>query len=79
MTTETGLNFRRSRLLAAIRSEGGRWTTRRTMTFFKAEALGTYRSTARDDLKHLAGQGYLDIRDVENDRYFILADTRVGA
>lgn len=78
ITTEPGLNFRRSQLLTEIRKQGGRWTTGRAQAFYRREQLGTYRKTARDDLKFLVERGHMICIDEGTDRYFLL-DTRVGA
>jgi len=52
---------RRTLLLAAIRAQGGEWTTSRAAAFY-ARALDTqhvYASNARRDLRRLAADGHL--------------------
>lgn len=75
LTTDPGLNFRRSQLLAKILKEGGRWTTVLAFNWYRDEELATQRSTARGDLNFLADHGYLLRVDDQNDRYFVPAST----
>lgn len=61
---------RRQALLAAIRSEGGRWTTRRVMDLLR-EMDAPQRSTARKALQDLWRRGWLIARGAQNDLYYL--------
>jgi hypothetical protein len=66
------LNPRRARLLAAIRTQGGLWTTGRVQVLYRA--LGApKRTTAAGDLAFLAARGLLAERGPVNDRRYLPA------
>ena len=50
---------RRALLLAAIRAEGGDWTTGRVHHLYRSTGVAPGRRTARRDLRHLARAGHL--------------------
>lgn len=64
----------RARLLAAIQTQGGEWTTGRVKRFYRT-ALPTHvlRVTMRRDLAALHADGYLDLHDAPNRRFYTLA------
>lgn len=68
----TGESDRRQLLLAAIRAQGGEWTTRDAAMFFRrALPEHVWDSTVRRDLRALADAGLLDVHgdDVRRRRY----------
>ncbi|MEU5976303.1 hypothetical protein [Streptomyces sp. NPDC047315] len=70
------LRPRVAQLLAAIRADGGQWSTGRVQTWRRnTGSPDTQRGTARRDLEHLARLGHLDTRGPHNGRYY----TRRGA
>lgn len=63
---------RRERLLEVIRRQGGEWTTGRVMTHYRRTGVAPGRTTARDDLNHLARHGQLDTHDERDCRVYTL-------
>lgn len=61
----------RARLLAAIQTQGGEWTTGRVKRFYRKH-LPTHilRATMRRDLAALHADGYLVLHDAPNRRFY---------
>lgn len=73
-----GPTGRVARLLDAIRTEGGRWTTSRAARFYLANRLGPpgakeprIRTVARGDLRDLAAWGYLVRHEEPGRQYYV--------
>lgn len=84
-TTTAGPTGRVAHLLAAVRREGGEWTTARVMRLYQQANLGPHnariahmRSIARGDLRDLRAWGWLRQHDVDRRRFFTL-NSRKGA
>lgn len=74
----SGLTERQVRLLDAIRTHGGEWTTRRVLSLFALTDPGVVqRGTARRDLATLHRAGHLVLVDAPNHRHYVL-NTRGG-
>lgn len=74
-TTQAGPTGRLALLLAAIRRQGGRWTTARTARFYKGfvDVPETRRrAVARGDLRDLHAWGWLDLNDAPDYRHYTL-------
>ncbi|MFF8953849.1 hypothetical protein ACF09I_34385 [Streptomyces sp. NPDC014940] len=68
-----GLSDRQTRLLDAIRTHGGEWTTRRVMHLFALTDPGVVqRGTARRDLAALQRAGHLVLVDDPDNRHYVL-------
>jgi hypothetical protein len=66
--------WRRRNLLAAIREEGGEWTTGRVKQLYRRHLTGhIYRHNIRRDLAHLHAEGHLDRHDSKSHRYYTLS------
>jgi hypothetical protein len=66
-------------LLAAVRKQGGEWTTARVLAFYRRTHLGPQdtrracqRSVARGDLRDLAAWGWLVQHDEPNHLFYTL-------
>lgn len=66
--------WRRQNLLAAIREQGGEWTTGRVKQLYRRRIVGhIYRHNIRRDLAHLHQTGHLDRHgDGTPHRYYTL-------
>lgn len=73
--------WRRQNLLAAIRDQGGEWTTGRVKQLYRRHLDGhIYRHNIRRDLAHLHAEGFLDRHgDTESRRYYTLRQGGVTA
>ncbi|MEV3857785.1 hypothetical protein AB0J38_26100 [Streptomyces sp. NPDC050095] len=68
---------RAAQLLAAIRTEGGRWNTRRVQKLYRTPGINApQRGTARRDLHALKLMGHLTLCGPDNGRYYVLAEAR---
>lgn len=75
-----GLTERQARLLDAIRTHGGEWTTRRVLGFFALTDPGVVqRGTARRDLATLHRAGHLVLVDDPDKRHYALNTRNGGA
>lgn len=74
-----GLNERQARLLDAIRTHGGEWTTRRVIGLFALTDPGVVqRGTARRDLEALTRAGHLVLIDDPDKRHYALHTRKDG-
>lgn len=74
-----GLNERQARLLDAIRTHGGEWTTRRVIGLFALTDPGVVqRGTARRDLEALNQAGHLVLIDDPDKRHYALHTRKDG-
>ena len=77
-TATPGLTERQQRLLDAVRTHGGEWTTRRVLHLFALTDPGVVqRGTARRDLAALQRAGHLVLVDDPDNRHYAL-HTRKG-
>ncbi|MEU2062866.1 hypothetical protein [Streptomyces sp. NPDC013455] len=68
-----GLTARQERLLDAIRTHGGPWTTARVLSLYQLIAPGVVqRGTARRDLTALHRAGHLVLVDDPDNRHYVL-------
>lgn len=68
-----GLASRQARLLAAIRTHGGEWTTSRARSLYALTNPNVVqRGTARKDLEALTQAGHLMLVDAPNNRHYVL-------
>jgi hypothetical protein len=75
-----GLNERQARLLDAIRTHGGEWTTRRVLHLYALSDPGVVqRGTARRDLETLNRAGHLVLIDDPDKRHYALRTLKGGA
>lgn len=84
--TQAGPTGRLAHLLAAIRREGGEWTTLRVIRLYQQANLGPrnaqiahMRSVARGDLRDLRAWGWIRQHDVSRRRYFTLNSRKDSA
>ncbi|MFE0329030.1 hypothetical protein ACFW08_20055 [Streptomyces sp. NPDC058960] len=74
-----GLSDRQARLLDAIRTHGGEWTTRRVLHLFALTDPGVVqRGTARRDLTALHRAGHLVLVDDPDKRHYTLSTRKDG-
>lgn len=79
-TATPGLTERQTRLLDAIRTHGGEWTTRRVLHLFALTDPGVVqRGTARRDLAALNRAGHLVLVDDPDKRHYALNTRKGGA
>lgn len=69
---------RRARLLDEIRTQGGRWPTRRAQRFYRRIGAPVPRCAVRQDLAVLRERGHLRQHGPENRRYYLLATRKDG-
>ncbi|MDT0472969.1 hypothetical protein RM863_12630 [Streptomyces sp. DSM 41014] len=75
-----GLTDRQQRLLSAIRTHGGEWTTHRALALFALTDPGVVqRATARRDLAALWQAGHLALADDPDNRHYVLRTRKDGA
>ncbi|MFB8772151.1 hypothetical protein [Streptomyces broussonetiae] len=75
-----GLTVRQQRLLDAIRTHGGEWTTRRVLHLYALTDPGVVgRGAARSDLTALARAGHLVLVDAPDNRHYVLHTRKDGA
>lgn len=75
-----GLTDRQQRLLDAVRTHGGEWTTRRVLSLFALTDPGVVqRGTARRDLEELRRAGHLDLVNEPNKRHYVLSTRKDSA
>jgi hypothetical protein len=78
-SADAGLTDRQARLLEAIRTHGGEWTTRRVLHLFALTDPGVVqRGTARRDLATLHRAGHLVLVDDPDNRHYALNTTGGG-
>ncbi|MGY5048240.1 hypothetical protein ACWDE0_21810 [Streptomyces sp. 900105755] len=78
--TIAALPDRQQRLLDAIRTHGGEWTTRRVLGLFALTDPGVVqRGTARRDLAVLQRAGHLVLVDDPDNRHYVLHTRKDGA
>jgi hypothetical protein len=76
----SALTERQTRLLDAIRTHGGEWTTRRAQHLFALTDPGVVqRGTARRDLATLHRAGHLRLVDDPDNRHYALNTRKGGA
>ncbi|MFD4572055.1 hypothetical protein ACFWNK_02010 [Streptomyces sp. NPDC058417] len=70
---DLGPTGRQARLLDAIRTHGGEWTTARVLSLYALTDPGVVqRGTARRDLAALQRAGHLVLVDQPGNRHFVL-------
>jgi hypothetical protein len=76
----SGPTGRLALLLAAIRREGGEWTTKKVQDFYRRQPLparhapdGRLRHIARGDLRDLRTWGHLVLHETTGRRFYTLA------
>ncbi|MFI6251455.1 hypothetical protein [Streptomyces sp. NPDC051016] len=75
-----GLTLRQTRLLSAIRTHGGEWTTRRVLGLYAlTDPSVVHRGTARRDLATLQRAGHLVLVDDPDNRHYVLHTRKDGA
>ena len=75
-----GLNDRQARLLDAIRTHGGAWTTRRVLHLYAlTDPDVVQRGKARRDLNTLCRAGHLVLVDEPDNRHYTLSTRKDGA
>lgn len=78
-SADAGLTDRQARLLGAIRTHGGEWTTRRVLHLFAlTDPSVVQRGTARRDLATLHRAGHLVLVDDPDNRHYALNTTGGG-
>lgn len=74
------LTERQDRLLGAVRSYRGEWTTSRALSLYAlTDPSVVQRGTARRDLEALARAGHLVLVDKPNNRHYVLRTRKGGA